>query len=125
MGERLAESAFAPDYVLCSTARRARQTADLVLEALEFDGPFDVRDGIYHATPRELLAGIAQAGAGERLLVIGHNPGLSELVELLTNDNRHMPTAAIAVIELPIAEWSEIVNAKGRLIDFMKPKDDD
>ena len=125
MGERLANSAFAPDHILCSTAHRARQTADLLLEALGFDGPVDVRDGIYHATPRELMAGIAQAGAGERLLVIGHNPGLGELVELLTNDHRHMPTAAIAIIEMPITEWSEIGHAKGRLVEFMKPKDED
>lgn len=124
MGERLAKSRFAPDHISCSTAKRARETAERVAKALDFQGPVDVRDGIYQATPRELLATIAQAGAGERLLLIGHNPGLSELVEQLTSDNRPMPTAAVAVIELPIDDWSEIMNAKGRLIEFMKPKDD-
>jgi len=125
MGERLAESRFAPDHLLCSTAKRALETAELVVGALSHTGPVDVREGIYHATPRELLAAITQAGAGQRLLVVGHNPGLGELVELLADDDRHMPTAAIAIIELPIEEWSEIVNAKGRLVDFLKPKDED
>ncbi len=125
MGDRLAESRYAPDRILCSTAKRARETAELVIEALAHTRPLDVREGIYHATPRELIAAISEAGAGERLLVIGHNPGLSELVELLANDNRQMPTAAIAIIELPMEEWSEIGNARGRLLDFMKPKDED
>lgn len=125
MGERLAESRLAPDHILCSTAKRARETAEFVVERLAPTGPLDVREGIYHATPRELLAAITEAGAGERLLVIGHNPGLGELVERLTDDSRHMPTAAIAIIELPIEEWSEISNAKGRLIEFLTPKDED
>jgi phosphohistidine phosphatase len=125
MGERLDQSGHAPDHILCSTAKRARETAELLDEALASTGPLDVREGIYHATPGELLAAITEAGAGERLLVIGHNPGMGELVERLTNDPQDMPTAAIAIIELPIEEWHEIVNAEGRLVDFLKPKDEE
>ncbi|MBA3313754.1 MAG: histidine phosphatase family protein [Planctomycetota bacterium] len=124
MGRRLAESSFVPDRILCSTARRARETAELVVESLGADRPLDVREGIYHATPAEILAAIAESGDGDTLLVIGHNPGMGELVGRLTEFDDSMPTAAIAFIELPIDAWPEVMTASGRLLDFWKPQDE-
>jgi phosphohistidine phosphatase len=125
MGSRLAGSLYVPDRILCSTAIRARQTAELVVDALQFGQPLDVREGIYHATPAGILSAIAEAGRAKTLLVIGHNPGMGELVGRLTDFEDSMPTAAIALIELPISDWSEATSATGRLIDFWTPKDAD
>ncbi len=123
MGKRLAKSTI-PDRIVCSTARRARETASLVIDGLSYAGPFDVLEGIYHATPAELISVITNVAESETLLVVGHNPGMSELMERLTGSHESMPTAAIAFIELPIEEWSEVANAKGQLRDFWKPKDE-
>src|SRR5690606_30122056 len=81
-GRWLAEHGLVPDCVLCSPARRTRETLEAVLGII---GYIDQRlePSIYEATPGELIA-LADAHCdAERLLVIGHNPGLEQLVALL------------------------------------------
>jgi phosphohistidine phosphatase SixA len=103
-GRWLAEHGLVPDCVLCSPARRTRETLEAVLGII---GYIDQRlePSIYEATPGELIA-LADAHCdAERLLVIGHNPGLEQLVALLhsgqTGDYRGMPPASIAVLSMP------------------------
>jgi phosphohistidine phosphatase len=96
------------DLVLCSSATRARQTLEAVAPALA--GPLDIRIGsdLYAADAGDLLGRLR--GVGEEtptVLVIGHNPGLEELAELLTGDGepqaleqlgRKFPTGALATL---------------------------
>lgn len=93
-----------PTRVLCSTATRCRQTAERVMAGLgTVDTRFDPR--IYEATPGVLLDVLAEHRDTERLLLVGHNPGLESLVALLSTgqsgDHRGMPPASIAVLSLP------------------------
>lgn len=100
----LRDKALVPDRVLCSPARRTRETLDAVVEAV---GNLDKRlePSIYEAMPGTLAGLIDQHRDAERLLVVGHNPGLERLVALLhsgqSGDYRGMPPAAIAVLSLP------------------------
>ncbi|MCW5581031.1 MAG: histidine phosphatase family protein [Luteimonas sp.] len=100
----LRDKALVPDRALCSPARRTRETLDAVVEAV---GNLDKRldAAIYEATPGT-LAGLVDAHRdAERLLLVGHNPGLERLVALLSSgqsgDYRGMPPAAVAVLALP------------------------
>lgn len=94
-----------PDRVLCSPARRTRETVDTVLAgAVGIDCRLE--PSIYEATPG-ILAALVDAHADvDRLLVVGHNPGLEQLVALMhsgqSGDYRGMPPAAIAVLTLPV-----------------------
>ena len=99
------DKALVPDRVLCSPARRTRETLDAVVEAV---GNLDKRldAAIYEATPGT-LAGLVDAHRdAERLLLVGHNPGLERLVALLSSgqsgDYRGMPPGGIAVLRLPV-----------------------
>lgn len=101
----LRDKALVPDRVLCSPSRRTRETLDAVVEAV---GNLDKRldPSIYEATPGT-LAGLLDAHRdAERLLLVGHNPGLERLVALLSSgqsgDYRGMPPAAVAVLALPV-----------------------
>ena len=101
----LRDKALVPDRVLCSPSRRTRETLDAVIEAV---GNLDKRldASIYEATPGT-LAGLVDAHRdAERLLLVGHNPGLERLVALLSSgqsgDYRGMPPAAVAVLALPV-----------------------
>ena len=103
-GAWLAEQSLLPDRVLCSPARRTRETLDAVVEAV---GNLDKRldAAIDEATPG-MLAGLVDTHRdAERLLLVGHNPGLERLVALLSSgqsgDYRGMPPAAVAVLALP------------------------
>lgn len=102
-GRWLRGRGFHPDRVLCSPARRTRETLDLVLpEPTGIDCRLE--PAIYEATPGILLALVDVHRDVDRLLVVGHNPGLEQLVALLhsgrSGEYRGMPPAGIAVLAL-------------------------
>ena len=103
-GRWLREHALVPDCVLCSPARRTRETLEAVLDVIGYVEQ-RLEEAIYEATPGDLVS-LAEAHCEpERLLVVGHNPGLEQLVALLNSgqsgDYRGMPPGGIAVLSLP------------------------
>ncbi|MDQ3229973.1 MAG: histidine phosphatase family protein [Pseudomonadota bacterium] len=94
-----------PDRVLCSPSRRTRETMEAVLGKVGYvDQRLD--DAIYEATSGT-LAGLADTHReAERLLLVGHNPGLEQLAALMhsgqSGDHRGMPPGGIAVLTLPV-----------------------
>ena len=104
-GRWLAEQGLVPDRVLCSPARRARETLEAVLETTGYvEQRLDER--IYEATAGT-LAELADAHRDtERLLLVGHNPGLERLAALMhsgqSGDYRGMPTSSVVVLKLPL-----------------------
>ncbi len=103
-GRWLAEQGLVPDCVLCSPARRTRETLEAVLGTIGYvEQRLD--DAIYDATPGTLAALADSHRDAERLLLVGHNPGLEQLVALMhsgqSGDYRGMPPGAIAVLAFP------------------------
>ncbi len=100
----LKEKGLVPDRVLCSPARRARETLEAVLSALGYVEQ-RLEDRIYEATPGTLADLADQHREVERLLMVGHNPGLERLAALMhsgqSSDYRGMPPAGVAVLSLP------------------------
>ena len=124
MGRLIAAEDLVPDLIVSSTAVRARTTA--ALAAAEFDEEVEIettRD-LYGAYPDEYIdVAEDRGGEAERLMVVGHNPGITALVTRLSGAVEYMPTAALAVVELNIADWSELGRAEeGRLVGFWRPK---
>jgi phosphohistidine phosphatase len=139
IGRWLHEHGYQPDVVVCSDARRARQTWDLV--APELDGSPEVRfePRAYAATAMTLLY-LAQElpGRYRTALFIGHNPGLSELATALAAAEPadaapepadhgprltiSLPTAAVAVLEFP-GDWPSLTPGHARLITLTTPAD--
>ncbi|MEZ5817164.1 MAG: histidine phosphatase family protein [Hyphomicrobiaceae bacterium] len=133
MGRHMRDLGLAPDLVLCSSAARTRETAKLALG--EFDDnrlPISHDSAIYEASLSSLIARLRTVDDGVRhLLMIGHNPGLQDLVLCLVGgrlDAAHetiaekLPTAALVVLDLDIADWSAIGPGCGRITHFATPK---
>jgi len=103
-GRWLAERSLVPDRVLCSPARRTRETLEAVLAVTGY-AEQRLEDAIYDATAGALIGLLHAQDDIERLLLVGHNPGMERLVALLhsgqSGDYRGMPTAAVAVLSLP------------------------
>ena len=121
MGELLREHDLVPDRIFCSSAQRARETASLVVQASGFSGTVETTDQLYHASPDAYLALLRQQADMPRVMVIGHNPGLEELVFRLTDLDETLPTAAVARISL--GDWNEIGNAPATLECVWRPKE--
>jgi phosphohistidine phosphatase len=113
-----------PDLVLSSPAERARQTAALVIEAAGLKAPLRYDERIYEATPSRLAEVVSQVeeAVGE-LLLVGHNPGLAGLLELLAGESRRVPTAALARVALDVEKWGRLRAGVGRVELFVRPKD--
>lgn len=121
-GRWLREQSLVPDAVLCSTATRARQTLDGVRRALALPEARFSAD-LYEAMPGELIRQLDTVAEAGCVLLIGHNPGLEELLPLFTDgrsgDHRGMPTAAIAAIAFETDEGLE--PGAGRVLAFWSP----
>ncbi|HVY66672.1 MAG TPA: histidine phosphatase family protein [Gammaproteobacteria bacterium] len=126
MGARLRNRGLRPDLILASPATRAQRTAQLVAHALEC--PADairLEPALYLATPAEILTVIGtQAAAVDQLLVVGHNPGMTELVNLLlpTLGLANLPTAGVVVIDCATPRWSDVNAARRDLAYYDYPK---
>lgn len=125
MGRFLRAQGLRPDVVLVSSAVRARQTAEAVMDAAEFDSPIFFRPALYLASVEEHLDGLRKLqGDVDCVLVVGHNPGLEELVELLTGSSEFLPTASVAFLSLPIDSWEDLCGElRGVLESVWRPKE--
>lgn len=113
-----------PGLVLCSTARRAQQTLGFVRERLDGEPRVLIERGLYLAGRTALAERIAQVEETESsVLLIGHNPGLTELVAWLDADaHADMPTAALASLALRVDRWSDLTRGAAELEDYALPK---
>ena len=113
-----------PDLVLSSPAERAKETTRLVCEAAGLIAVARYDDGIYEASARRLLEIVSRIeDAVNTAMLVGHNPGLEELLGVLTGEPHRMITASLACIELSIERWNEVTSGTGKLQWILKPKE--
>ncbi len=125
MGKRLAERESIPDLVVSSPAKRAVVTAEIIAAEIEYP-PEDivVNDKLYGAGVSNLLKIIQSFDDGfEHVACIGHNPGLTDLVNQISShfiDN--VPTCGIVVMTFDIDAWASVGHVEPAQVDFDYPK---
>jgi phosphohistidine phosphatase len=127
--EHLRHESVAPAVVLCSSARRTRETLERIGPALAAEVPVRIERELYAASAQRLLERLrALDDEVESVLVIGHNPGLELLAlclggsgEPLAAVRRKFPTGALATLEFA-GSWSELAAGSAELTDFVTPK---
>lgn len=133
IGRAMAERGIDPELVLCSSARRTRDTFDLVLPELRVE-PRIVYDGaLYHAHPDAMLKMLQAIPPGtNRVMLVGHNPELQSFaLDLVGAGPKHFrdrlttkyPTAGLAVINFAAGLWKNIDVNSGTLNLFLVPRD--
>jgi len=124
MGRVLRDGGLLPDLIVSSTARRARKTAEKVAQHAGYEGSIELSPDLYLAGPgayRRLLREIS--ADFERVLVVGHNPGLEMLLEAATGVGETLPTAALAHVRLAVDAWRDFdLNGEGELIEVWRPR---
>ncbi|MEZ0277742.1 MAG: histidine phosphatase family protein [Methylibium sp.] len=133
MGQAMAERGIDPDLVLCSSARRTRDTLALVLPEFKIEPKVVYEDALYHATPAEMLDMLRQVAPGaSRVMLVGHNPEIQSLaLDLVGSGPKHFrdrlrekyPTAALAVINFASGLWSNVTVNSGALTLFLSPRE--
>jgi phosphohistidine phosphatase len=123
IGKLLKNEHLVPQVIISSTAKRARDTAEAVAKASDYEGEVTLNRSLYAAGPKayfDVLHDFSDDYA--RVLIVGHNPGLEDLVEMLTGEIQIMPTCSLAHVKLHVASWLDIdYKTKGELVDIWKP----
>lgn len=127
-GRQLATELPVPDLVLCSTARRTRDTLAFLVPDLVDPRIVEFDDALYQAGAMHLLHRIHDVPSTVRtLLVVAHNPGLTDLVNLLVGGNRgaidNLPTFGCARFSLTVP-FAELDRGHARLAALLRPKDE-
>ena len=133
MGRFLADNAIAPDTILCSAARRTRETLDLIAPALNATPNVLVERQLYLAGSRHILSRLRRLpDEAESVMVIGHNPDLQELALRLARRGPRakiaalaakFPTAALAGFRVEAERWADLAPERCALIRFVVPAD--
>lgn len=124
IGKLIKKRKLQPDLVLSSPAERARQTTQLVIEAAGLKTELRYDERIYEASVARLLEIVSQIDdEANMVMLVGHNPGFAELLEVLTGEAHNLPTAALACIELNIEKWNKVRAGAGHLEWLVKPKE--
>jgi len=131
VGRALRDRGLDPDAVIASPAKRVVETLAALAEGY---GRLEVGhdERIYDASPATLLNVVRRADdAAHTVLLAGHNPGVQQLLlDLADRDERglrdrvqeYYPTAALAVVHLPSASWSELRHGGGEIIELIQPR---
>ncbi|MEE4117708.1 MAG: histidine phosphatase family protein [Paracoccaceae bacterium] len=115
---------WAPDEVLCSPALRTRET----LERLKLDATPEIREDIYEAPPGALFAAL-QGAAGETVMMVGHNPGIGALAQILARQKPNhprfddYPTGALTILRFDLGDWAGLQPGSGEVVEFLTPHD--
>ena len=125
MGRLLRDENLLPDLIITSTAERTRTTVEGMAAESAYAGKIKARRVFYLAGPEsslEVLRGVPDTY--QRVMVVGHNPGLEELLAQLTGTVIILPTAALAQVSLPIRHWGELgEETKGKLKGVWRPRE--
>ena len=124
MGKHLRQEGLIPDRILTSSAKRARKTANKVAKSCGYTGKVKKIAAFYDAVPGVYFETLqALPDKHQRVMVVGHNPTMEQLVNHLTGEIKRMPTAALAHITLPIQHWETLdLDTKGTLVNLWTPK---
>ncbi|MFO1119363.1 MAG: histidine phosphatase family protein [Rhodospirillales bacterium] len=133
MGAFLAEQNIAPSQVLCSSAKRTRETLERIQEQLATAVPVRFEKGLYMAEAPALLRRLRRLNDSlASVMLITHSPGIAHLALLLTDArsepqrsklNAKFSTGSLAVIDADVARWADLVPQSGYLRSFTRPRD--
>jgi len=133
MARYLKDQGLLPNQILCSTAQRARETLARVLPSLQQEAQIHLLSDLYRQSEDDYLAIVRKhGGRAQNLMLIAHNPATEDTALTLTGTSdasamtdlkEKYPTAALAVIDFDIADWSELQPGTGHLERFIKPRD--
>jgi len=132
IAEHVRTAGIRPELVLCSSARRTRDTLDLLRPVLEASSEIRIEDDLYGADAREMLDRLRIVDAAvSSAMIIGHNPALQELALALAGDGvesaarqlrAKFPTCALVTLDVSGCDWAGLREGQGYLTSLVLPR---
>jgi len=126
MAKRLKKKGIIPDAILSSDAERAKKTALITAEILDFPkGKIHFTPNLFHCSTNTLFDEIKKTeDKVETLFLFGHNPGLNDLISKFGGEIDNLPTCGQFGLTFDVNSWQEISPQKSKLWFFDFPKND-
>lgn len=126
MGEHLKNMNLMPDTIITSSALRAIETTTLLCRQSGYNGLVEVNFSFYEGNTTTYIQSISNSREDkDRLLIVGHNPTLEQLISLLTNKTVRLPTCTLVQIKLNVPNWNKIIHHSGskpEIVNIWRPK---
>src|SRR5947207_2629676 len=125
MGRLLRDENLLPDLIVSSSAERCRKTVEHVLQDSGYRGETRLTGELYEANADALRGFLGRiSNEANSVLLVGHNPGLEELLEPLVGAYTPLSTAAIAKVELTLDSWRDLSReTRGHLVNIWQPRE--
>nr|WP_321443971.1 histidine phosphatase family protein [uncultured Cohaesibacter sp.] len=133
IGRAIEARGYQPDRILCSTAKRTKETLAGILPGLTGNISLSLLDALYEGNiPDYLVLLRRHVRESRNLMLVGHNSGLQDVAvrlagqgdaTLITNMQEKYPTGALAVLDFDTDTWDAVTPGSGHLVDFIKPRD--
>jgi phosphohistidine phosphatase len=137
MAVHMRRKKYLPDFVLCSSSVRTRETLEYWSVAIAENPKAQFSDTLYLAEPETMISLIrGMPDKVSTLMVVAHNPGTEQAAIALVGEamkarereqadamEEKFPTAALAVIDFDASSWKAVKAGSGRLVDFVRPRD--
>jgi phosphohistidine phosphatase len=127
MGQLLLQKGIQPDLIISSDAVRALTTAKLVAQELGYPvANILTSHALYLAPPNVLLDAVSNASSDcETVLLVAHNPGMTELANRLSDAHiDNLPTCGVFMVETTLPDWASFETGGGSFAGFLSPKQD-
>lgn len=122
IGRFVAENGLVPDLVLASPAVRTATTAELAAAAGGWDSPIEAVPELYGADPATALLIVRAAPRVERLMLVGHEPTMSGLIEYMSGSRLRVTTATLASLRLTRGRWKDAGGGTAELELLVRPR---
>lgn len=125
MAQRLALHYPTIDCVLCSSARRCKETVEVFLNAVRIDwNRVNIADELYLAGPDHIVRSLQRLPEEvDKVLYVGHNPGVTLVANKLANLNiSNVPTCGMVVLQFERSDWADLNYGIGEMLTFEYPK---
>lgn len=123
MADRLKEQSITPQLIVTSPALRTKTTAEIFADAFHLPDPTPEKT-IYEASRQTWLKVInALPDQFGTIAIVGHNPGVAEILRYLTGEGREVHTSTVALVEFDTNEWASISGDTGKLVYYSSPKE--
>ena len=121
MSKELSKKIDNVDLLISSSSKRTRLTADFFIKLIKIN-KISFIDDLYHSSSENIISKLKKiSNTHESIMVIGHNPGLTDLVNKLTSINLYnLPTCGVAIVNLNIKNWDLIKNFYKYDLEWMK-----
>ena len=124
IGNYFKSEGIVPELILCSPAVRARETLELVTKAARWSTEVRYDQRIYEASGMRLAEVVSQIDNDRKVaLLVGHNPGIEELLLLLTAETVQVPTGTVSKVAVKANKWANAVDKRATLEWMVKPRE--